>query len=236
MISRLIVALDVNAEPKALELVTALGVDCDFYKVGSELFTAVGPSIIEKLAERGKSVFLDLKFHDIPATVRSAARSAAESGAKLITVHASGGLNMLEAAVEGAGFSCGVLGVTILTSLASEQLAETWGRPFVDVSTEAKRLASIARSAGARGVVCAGTEVSTIRNAFGDGFEILVPGLRMAGGASHDQVRIVTPREAADSGATYLVLGRIVTSRPDVTAALREVRESLHQEPLTTDR
>jgi len=235
MTARLIVALDAGSESGALAIVDALGEDCDFYKVGSELFTAVGPPIVEKLLALGKDVFLDLKFHDIPATVRSAARSAASTGAKLITVHASGGRGMIEAAVEGAGSGCGVLGVTVLTSFTSGELAEAWGRPFVDVVLEAKRLASVTRSAGARGVVCAGTEVRAIRNDFGSDFEILVPGLRLAGGENHDQARVVTPREAADNGATYLLLGRTVTGRADTSAAIRQVRASLHHQPLITD-
>ncbi|MBC7790711.1 MAG: orotidine-5'-phosphate decarboxylase [Anaerolineae bacterium] len=227
MIPRIIVALDVGSQAAALAMVDALGEDCDFFKVGSELFTAAGPPIVEKLAARGKDVFLDLKFHDIPATVRSAARSGASLGARLLTVHSSGGRSMIEAAVEGAGDKCGVLGVTVLTSLSPVELADALGRPFADVELEATRLASVARSAGARGVVCAASEVRTIRRQFSEPFEILVPGLRMPGGARQDQARVATPREAADSGANYLVLGRAVTSRPDIAAALLEVRASL---------
>ncbi|MGI9079109.1 MAG: orotidine-5'-phosphate decarboxylase [Gemmatimonadaceae bacterium] len=230
MIPRVIVALDVGSESRALALVDAVGEYCDFYKVGSELFTAVGPPIVEKLTARGKDVFLDLKFHDIPATVRSAARSAASLGARLLTVHASGGRHMIEAAVEGAGSYCGVLGVTVLTSFGSEELAEAWGRPIADVTMEAKRLAYVARSAGARGIVCAGTEVRAVRSDFGSALEILVPGLRMTGDASHDQARVVTPREAAESGANYLVLGRAITGSPDISAAIRQVLTSLESQ------
>ncbi|MEJ7813475.1 MAG: orotidine-5'-phosphate decarboxylase, partial [Gemmatimonadaceae bacterium] len=124
----LIVALDVPDATQALALVQRLGSGCTFYKVGLELFTAEGPAIVRTLVEHGKDVFLDLKFHDIPNTVRGAARSVSRLGARLLTVHASGGEAMLRAAVDGAGNACGVLGVTVLTSLDGPSLAAAWGR------------------------------------------------------------------------------------------------------------
>src|ERR1700712_2555409 len=131
-----IVALDVSTFDDAVALVQRLGNDCRYYKVGSELFTAVGPRIIEVLRNRGCRVFLDLKFHDIPNTVRKAAASAAGLGASLLTVHASGGEAMIRAAVEGAGQKCDVLAVTILTSLDASALATAWDKPNVDVAAE----------------------------------------------------------------------------------------------------
>src|SRR5262245_17864815 len=132
-----IVPLDVPTSAQALELVDLLGDRCRFYKIGNELFTAVGPSIVREVRARGCDVFLDLKFHDIPNTVAGGVRGAAELGARLVTVHASGGRAMLRAAVEAAGDSCNVLAVTVLTSLTSAEVAEAWGREAT-LSSEAE--------------------------------------------------------------------------------------------------
>ena len=224
---RLIVALDVPTLELALALADGLGDACDFYKVGSELFTGAGPRAVEALVARGKDVFLDLKFHDIPNTVRGAARSASAVGARLLTVHATAGVEALRAAVDGAGPGCGVLAVTVLTSLDAAALAAAWGRSALDVRAEVLRLAGDARAAGAHGVVCAGSEAGAVRDRFGDALATLVPGVRPAGALAHDQARVATPREAADAGARYLVLGRAVTAAPDPAGALRTVRASL---------
>lgn len=229
---RVIVALDVPSANRALALADSLGEGCDFVKVGSELFTAAGPSVVSALAggtgeagdRRRREIFLDLKFHDIPATVRGASRSAASLGASLLTVHASGGREMIEAAVEGAGGRCGVLAVTILTSLDPGVLADVWGRPVPDLTAEALRLADIARSAGAHGVVCSGHEAAAIRERHGDALALLVPGIRLAGGDVHDQRRVSTPASAVAAGASYLVLGRAVTAASDPVAALARAR------------
>ena len=140
-----IVALDFPRADIALSMVERLGDACRFYKVGGELFTAAGPQIVQTLRALGNDVFLDLKLHDIPNTVRGAARSAASIGAKLLTVHTSGGREMIEAAVEGAGDRCGVLGVTILTSLDAAQLRSAWGRKTLEVYGEVLRLRATAR-------------------------------------------------------------------------------------------
>ncbi len=226
---RTIVALDVPSADRALALADSLGEGCDFVKVGSELFTAAGPGVVRDLARgraggRGREIFLDLKFHDIPATVRGGARSAAALGATLLTVHASGGREMIEAAVEGAGPECGVLAVTILTSLDAEVLGEIWNRPIADLTGEAIRLADLARSAGAHGVVCSGHEAAAIRARHGDALKLLVPGIRLAGGATHDQRRVVTPAGAVAAGASYLILGRAVTAARDPVSALATAR------------
>jgi orotidine-5'-phosphate decarboxylase len=237
---RVIVALDVPSADRAIALADSLGEDCDFVKIGSELFTAAGPAVVSALANehgggaagRRRDIFLDLKFHDIPATVRGAARSAAALGVRLLTVHASGGREMIEAAVEGAGANCGVLAVTILTSLDAEVLGEVWGRREPDLTVEALRLAEIARSAGAHGVVSSGHEAAAIRASYGDSLALLVPGIRLAGGDVHDQRRVSTPASAVAAGASYLILGRAVTAVADPAAALRRARaeaEEAHQ-------
>jgi orotidine-5'-phosphate decarboxylase len=221
---RAIVALDVPTEERALTLVDRLGDACDFVKVGSELFTAAGPSVVRALRDRSLDVFLDLKFHDIPNTVRSAARSAAALGARLLTVHASGGQAMVEAAVEGAGPGCGVLAVTILTSLDAAALGASWGRPVTAILDEVLRLSDVASRAGARGIVCSGHEAAAVHGRHGSGLEILVPGVRLAGGATHDQKRVVTPGEAVKAGARYVVVGRAVTEADRPWEVLEKIR------------
>jgi len=205
-------------------LVGRLGAACDFVKVGSELFTAAGPDVVAAVRRPShgsgeREVFLDLKLHDIPNTVRAAARR--------VSVHASGGRAMVEAAVEGAGASCGVLAVTVLTSLDAASLGEAWGRQVSDVQAEVLRLAELTYAAGARGVVCSGIEAAAVRSKHGDALEILVPGVRLAGSSMHDQKRVVTPGRAAAAGATYVVVGRTVTEDADPRGALARVRAEL---------
>lgn len=225
--ARAIVALDVATLAQAITVVDALGDTCDFYKVGSELFTAAGPSAVAALKERGNDVFLDLKFHDIPNTVHGAVRSASRLGTALVTVHVSGGADMLRAAVEGAGDNCGVLAVTVLTSLDAEGLSQLWGRAVAAVESEVLRLAEVARSAGAHGLVCAGSEAAAVRAAHGDALRILVPGIRLEGGPADDQARVATPKHALAAGASYLVLGRAVTGASDPRGVMRRVNEML---------
>ncbi|HEU4748520.1 MAG TPA: orotidine-5'-phosphate decarboxylase [Gemmatimonadaceae bacterium] len=216
-----IVALDFPDAKAALRMVDLLGDACRFYKVGSELFTAAGPQIVETLRALGNDVFLDLKYHDIPNTVRGAARSAAAMGARLITVHATGGRRMIEAAVEGAGERTGVLGVTVLTSLDASSLRSATGTKTLELSGEVMRLAGECAAAGAFGVVCSGLEAKKIRAKYGDRLRLLVPGIRGAGAKTDDQKRAVTPAEAARAGAAYIVLGRMVTQAADPGAALK---------------
>ena len=178
---RIIVALDYPDAQSALALVDQLGARCDFYKVGNELFTAEGPPLVRALVDRGADVFLDLKFHDIPNTMRGAARSAASLGARLVTVHATAGSDGVRAAVEGAGDRCGVLAVSVLTSLDAAALGAAWGRKTVDVRNEVLRLSDLAAHAGAHGLVCAGTEARAVRDRHGDALRLLVPGIRPAG-------------------------------------------------------
>ena len=222
-----IVALDFPRADLALAMVDRLGDACKFYKVGGELFTAVGPQIVQTLRALGKDVFLDLKLYDIPNTVRGAARSAASIGAKLLTVHATGGREMVAAAVEGAGSKCGVLGVTILTSLDAAMLREAWGRKSIEVYGEVLRLAGECAAVGAHGVVCSGLEAQKISAKYGEKLKLLVPGIRPAGGKADDQKRTVTASEAAKAGANYIVLGRMITEAKDPASELRSVMKTI---------
>lgn len=236
--TQVIVALDVPSKDDAMQLVARLGDACDFYKVGLQLYAADGPAVVRWLREQGKSVFVDLKAHDIPNTVRGVARSAAALGASLLTVHAAGGEAMLRAAVEGAGAAggsgCGVLGVTVLTSLDSAAYSAASGRAEVDLPEEVGRLAGIAHAAGLFGIVCSGREASRVRARFGGDFRILVPGVRPAGGGADDQVRTVTPGEAAAAGASYVVLGRMVSAAADPAQVVTGVKRELASSPITT--
>lgn len=224
-----IVALDFGSADDALALARRLGDSCRFYKVGSELFTAAGPSVVHALLEDGADVFLDLKFHDIPNTVAGAVRSAATLGVRLLTVHAAGGAAMLRAAQEAAsaGARCNLLAVTVLTSFDEAALAATWGRESVEVEREVVRLAGDAAAAGLHGVVCSGAEAAAVRATYGDRLALLVPGIRLAGGSSHDQRRVMTPAAAQAAGARYLILGRAVTAAADPRRAMATVLAEL---------
>jgi orotidine-5'-phosphate decarboxylase len=226
-----IVALDFWMADAALQMVDLLGDRCDFYKVGGELFTVGGPTIVRQLVARGKRVFLDLKFHDIPNTVEKAVAAAAELGASIVTVHASGGVRMIRAAVDIAGPGCEVFAVTVLTSLTGADLDEAWGGArgpgIADLTSDVLRLATLARGAGVAGVVCSGLEAPVLRDRFGAGLKLLVPGVRLPGSDRGDQSRVVTPAEAAKAGASYVVLGRTVTSANDPAAAMDQAVASL---------
>lgn len=224
-----IVALDVPSTEAALAIVDELGDSCRFYKIGSELFTGVGPEILQRVQAAGAGVFLDLKYHDIPNTVRGAVRRAAALGAQLVTVHAIGGTSMLRAAVEGAGESgCRILAVTVLTSFEEHEAAATFARP-TDFRTvdEVLRLADLASSAGVSGIVCSGREARAVKDRFGEALAVLIPGVRLSGAPTQDQARVVTPAEAAATGADYIVVGRAVTAARDRLGAMRAVAEQL---------
>ena len=228
-----IVALDVASGRDALRLAGSLSSRCRFFKVGSELFTAAGPDVVRSLRqELDADVFLDLKFHDIPNTVAAAVRSAIGLGVRLLTVHASGGLPMLraaqQAAIEHPSARCGLLAVTALTSLEPSALAAAWGRTdALEMEREVLRLAGLAADAGLHGIVCSGAEVAAVRASFGDRLAPLVPGIRLAGGASHDQARVMTPAAAQAAGARYLILGRTVTAAADPVVAMEQVLAEL---------
>ena len=221
-----IVALDVPTLAAARAMVDRLGDAAGFYKVGLQLYTAEGPRIIAWLRGVGKRVFLDLKLHDIPNTVRGAAQSAAALDVQLLTVHAVGGAAMLKAAVEGGGDTVGILGVTVLTSMTRGDLEAARGHAVESIPAEVLRLAGVAAASGAHGVVCAGPEVPVVRAAHA-GLRALVPGIRLGGTPLHDQARVMTPREAADAGASYLVIGRTVTAAANPEAAMHAVLAAL---------
>ena len=229
---RLIVALDVPSAAASDELVKRLEGTCHWFKVGLELFTAAGPAVIEPLVARGHSVFLDLKFHDIPSTVAGAVRSAATLGVRMLNVHAAGGPAMLAAAksaLDGVANPPELLAVTVLTSMDAAALKASG----VDRSPahQVELLAKICLAAGIRGFVCSPQEVATLRALTGPEGVIVVPGIRPAGSESGDQKRIATPAEAIRNGAGYLLVGRPITQAADpavaAQAVLKEMAEAL---------
>lgn len=226
--STLIIALDRPDAAGALELVDRLGDDADFYKVGAELFTAAGPAVVDALRERGRRVFLDLKYHDIPNTVAAAVRSAIALGVDLLTVHASGGPAMLEAAAQAAA-SAGtrVVAVTLLTSLSNAEVEAVWNRPVPALRGEVERLTELALAAGLHGVVASPLEVESLKRRHGADCIVVTPGVRPLGAARDDQTRTATAGAAARAGADYLVIGRPVHAAPDPLTALRALREEV---------
>ena len=236
---RLIVALDVDSADEALKLVDELHGIVGMFKVGSQLFTAAGPSLVEKIVGSGNRVFLDLKFHDIPHQVSGAIASATKLGASLITVHASGGPEMLRSAVETAEETAerehierpNVVAVTVLTSIDSAVLDQIGVTS--DATESVKRLALLAASAGVDGVVASPKEIGAIRSTVSDsGFLIVTPGIRPNDpkrdehSAIDDQRRVASPGFALAAGANYLVIGRPITAASDRAQAVeRIVRE-----------
>jgi orotidine-5'-phosphate decarboxylase len=217
---RLIVALDVPDAPSALELVRRLEGTCSWFKVGLELFVAAGPGILEPILARGHSIFLDLKFHDIPNTVAGAVRSAAQLGARMLTIHATGGPAMLAAArtaLDGVPNAPELLAVTMLTSMdAGQMTAVGLERNPPD---EVELLAHMAIDQGLRGFVCSPKEVAAVRSLAGPAATLVVPGIRPAGSDIGDQKRIATPADTLRMGASYLVVGRPITQAADPAAA-----------------
>jgi len=229
-VSEIAIAFDVPTLDEALALDVALGEGPEYAKVGLQLFTAEGPAAVTALRERGRRVFLDLKLHDIPNTVKGAAAQAARLGAELLTVHATGGYEMVAAAVAGAG-DTRVVAVTILTSLNAYNTPPGFKAPL-HVAPVAAELLTMSMRAGAAGIVCSAEELPWIRQmSGGKPFLAVTPGIRMAGGAAHDQKRVTTVGEAVRAGAGLLVIGRAVTGagspREALEAARRERDEAL---------
>jgi len=228
--NRLIVALDVPGTEAATELVNRLENTCRWFKVGLELFIAAGPGVVDMLTSRGYSVFLDLKLHDIPNTVAGAVRSAASLGARMMTIHASGGPAMLAAAHGAVAAMTNppeLLAVTVLTSMDADQLRTTG----MDRSPEDQVmvLAKMGIEAGFRGFVCSPREVAALRSLTGPEGVLVIPGIRPANASAGDQKRTATPAGALRQGASFLVVGRPITQAANpalaADAILREMSE-----------
>ncbi len=221
--AELILALDLPDGASALRLLDSLP-SVRWVKVGSYLMTRSGPDLVERLSNRGLSVFLDLKWHDIPHTVAGAVRAARESGVRLATVHTLGGMEMMAAASEASGPDLAVVGVTVLTSHTEESYARATGRATgMRLSEEVVRQGRHAIEAGLSGVVASAAEVSPLREALGAQPLIVVPGIRLPGATADDQSRVASPATAVAAGASHLVIGRAVLRAQDPAAAWAQV-------------
>lgn len=227
---KIIVALDVPTKEEALAIVDELGDKVGAYKIGMQLYNACGPEIIEEVTKRKGRIFLDLKFHDIPNTVASAARVAANLGVYMFNVHACGGGTMMKAAADALKEEAAKLGVerplliavTVLTSMNEEELQGEVGISR-SLNEQVAAMAKLAKDCGLDGVVASAKEIKLIREACGDDFLIVTPGIRPRDAAADDQKRIKTPGEAVADGADYLVIGRPITKAADRTAAVANI-------------
>lgn len=227
---RLIVALDYDNQAQCLSLVERLNPSDCRLKVGKELFAAAGPSLVQALVAKGFDVFLDLKYHDIPNTVAKAITAASRLGIWMINVHASGGPAMLAAARAAvdqiAGRKPFLIGVTVLTSMGDEDLAQ------IGVNANAEQqvlhLARLCKRARLDGVVCSAREASLLKGEFGSEFVLVTPGIRPAGADLGDQRRTLTPAEAIAAGSDYLVVGRPITAAIDPAQACRDILASIN--------
>lgn len=212
---RLIVALDVSTAAAAQKIVAAVGDSALTYKVGMQLYTSEGPQIVRDLVSAGRRVFLDLKYHDIPNTVGSAVAEATKLGVSMLTVHASGSNKMLRAAIDAAKANpmLMVLAVTVLTSMSGDDL-EVIGMDG-GLEQSVVRLAKVALQNGCQGIVTSAREAAAVRSKLGHNFAIVTPGVRPAGSAVADQVRVVTPAQAIAAGASHIVVGRPITEAAD---------------------
>jgi len=231
--SRLIVALDTPSRDRALDLARTLRGQVAVFKVGLELYTAVGPSILRDLKSLGAEIFLDLKFHDIPNTVARAVAEAARLGVAMLDLHLSGGAAMARRAVDELDAVCdlhqlrrpALLGITVPTSLSGEDLAALGiGRTPEE---QVLALAALGKEAGLDGVVASPRELAALRQRFGPDWIIVTPGIRPSGSPADDQVRTLTPKEAVEAGADYLVVGRPITGAADPSEAAREILRSI---------
>jgi orotidine-5'-phosphate decarboxylase len=218
---RLIIALDVPTQTEALKLVRELSPQVGFFKIGLQLYTAGGPEIVRAILATGAKVFLDLKLHDIPNTVGKAVESAGRLGVQMLTIHLSGGEEMIRAAIDGRQHNMSILGVTVLTSASEQTLRETGvsGK----ISNHVLRLAKLGVTTGIDGVVASPHEIQMLRAEFGDQMKIVVPGIRPTWSEAGDQKRVMTPREAFQNGADYLVIGRPIIAHPSPRAAVAKI-------------
>ena len=230
MKEQIIIVLDVNTRDEALSLVRTLQGQAGMFKVGSQLFMAEGPAVVQEIVGLGEKVFLDLKFHDIPNTAKNAAVKAAHLGVSMMTIHASGGRAMMQTVSKTLEGEFGaakplVVAVTVLTSFSEATLWEVGaGRLVTD---QVRNLAVLAKESGIDGVVCSPQEIGLVRAAAGPKFKIVTPGIRLEGQSADDQERTATPRDAIARGADYLVVGRAITSSPDPRRALEEMLSSV---------
>jgi orotidine-5'-phosphate decarboxylase len=223
---KIIVALDVPTRKAALELVGQLREQISFFKVGLQLYTATGPSVVRAILTTGAKVFLDLKLHDIPNTVARAVESAAKLGVHMLTIHLSGGSEMVRAAVAARRDNVSILGVTVLTSATDKTLSEIGIADKID--NQVLRLAALGVAAGIDGLVASPHETKILRGACGDKIKIVTPGVRPKGSEAGDQKRFMTPREAIVSGADYVVIGRPITAAADPGKTAAKILEELN--------
>jgi orotidine-5'-phosphate decarboxylase len=226
MKEKIIIALDVSSNGKALQLVKEVQDLVGMFKVGSQLFTACGPQVVREIIATGSNVFLDLKFHDIPNTVIQAAVEAAKLGVSMMTIHASGGRAMMQSVSRELQEKFGssrptVVAITVLTSLDTRALFEIGLE--VPVEEQVQRFAVFAEECGMDGVVCSPQEIQRVRKSVNAKFKIVTPGIRMPDESLNDQQRISTPHDALSTGADYIVVGRPVTASPDPRAAVERL-------------
>lgn len=220
--SPVILALDVPERARTLELAGLIGPEVGMVKLGLESFVAHGPELVRAVVGMGLPVFLDLKLHDIPRTAAAAAKMALDLNVNLLTVHASGGAEMVRACREAVGDKVHLVAVTVLTSLGDDDLA---GVGFNgQAATVAARLGKLAIDSGAHGLVCSALDLQALS---GVGGTRVVPGVRPASAAAHDQKRVATPAEAMKAGATWLVVGRPILESPDPVAAARSINSEI---------
>ncbi|MBN4080100.1 orotidine-5'-phosphate decarboxylase [Beggiatoa alba] len=219
---KIIVALDYSDELLARDFISKVTPELCKLKIGKELFTAAGPKFVENLVTIGFDVFLDLKFHDIPNTVMKACKVAADLGVWMLNVHSLGGKTMMQAAKEGVSHSSTkLIAVTILTSMGQEDLKQVG--IHTEVNAQVVNLAKLANAAGLDGVVCSAKEVGILRQDLGDKFLLVTPGIRPKGKETSDQKRVMTPREAMDTGSSYLVIGRPITQSDSPVKTLEQI-------------
>jgi orotidine-5'-phosphate decarboxylase len=229
----IIVALDVPTAEQAIALAEQVAPAVGAFKIGSELFSASGPEIVRRIRATGASVFLDLKFHDIPNTVAKAVANAVRLDVQMLTIHTSGGLAMMQAAEESAQKTAAqaglnaplVLGVTVLTSMSGDDLAQIGAN--TNVGAQVDRLAQLAARAGLRGLVCSPLEVAGLRQSLSREMQFVTPGIRTGADAAGDQKRTLSAREALDAGATWLVIGRPIYAAANPREAAEQIWESL---------